>query len=176
MSLFNYKQLHAASGKPKGRSLFREWAPPEIRDQALFTLKKYDDAKSKSLYKLYMTYAIDDPTEVTFSEAVFGSHAFWLTFRGQTPVKEVIDEWEDEAERIRLSRQIEVVLEATKNERTSLSAAKFLLGEGHKLRPSYEAKDGRAARKANREKIKETIISEAFAEDIARLQELDRPN
>jgi hypothetical protein len=172
MPLFKKEQLYNVMGVRKTRQLFREFTPNQ--DEAIFTIKRYDDYGCYSLCRLYLEFAVDDPTEVSFSEYLFGDHDFWMHLRGTYVLKDLIPKWEAEAEELRISKQIKNVLESTLNEKSRLQAAKFLLEHGHKFRPGKT--DGRKAKAENRERVADVINSEAFAADIERLSEFGKLN
>jgi len=168
MSIFNPELLYNSQNVKKTKQLFWEFA--DNKDEAILTIGKKDNHNCKSLYQLYLKYAIDDPTEVQFALDVFGDVAFWFNLRQSHFVKVHIQKWEEEVEKIRLSRNISHIIEATQNEKTKLQAAKFLLEHGSRFRPGHS--DGRKERAQNKERIEEVLESEAFAEDIKRLNPL----
>ena len=170
MSLFNRDQLYSVSGKRKSRSLFRELATQENRDGAIFVMNKYDRENLPSLYRLYMQYAVDDPTEYTFAIAVFGDFAYWEWLRQMDPVKGMVADWEGEAEVARKSAMLDIILEATKAPKTSLQASKYLLERGYEHRPSQAGVDGRKSRAESKDKTKELLLSEGYQSDLERLQ------
>lgn len=171
--LFNYEQLHNASGKRLTKSLFIETCQSGRWSQALFTLGRYDRPHWKtpvvSLWKLYMQFAVDDPTEYTFAERVFGDYAFWENVRKRVPIKDLIDEWEAEAELKRKSKLVNNLVDATSDEKQGFQASKFLLQQGGLLRPSKSGMDGRKARSENKKEVEEAVTAREFEDDLDRI-------
>ncbi len=170
MPLFTRDQLQAPTGKRKSRSLFRELTTPENRHGAIFVMNKFDREGLPSLYRLYMTYAVNDPTEYQFAMAVFGDFAYWEWLRGMDPVKGMVADWECEAEVARKSAMLEHILEATKDPKTSLQASKYLLERGFEHRPSQTGVDKRKSRAESKELTKDILLTEGYQSDLARLQ------
>lgn len=171
MAIFTYQQLHNSIGKRLTRSLIEEGAYSEKYN--ILTLDKRDQHEKglKSLYKLYMTYAVDDPTEYQFAVEVFGDMAFWQNLRSTYPVRDIIESWEYEAEIARKSKMLNYIKEATQDPKTSFQAAKYLLENGNKNRPSFEKMDSRKVRKHDKEQIAGILEKKEFADDLDRLSE-----
>lgn len=170
MPMFDRTQLHSPTGKRKSRSLFRELTNPDNRKGAIFVMNKYDRAGLPSLYRLYMEYAVDDPTEYTFAITVFGDFAYWEWLRGMDPVKGLVADWEEEAEVARKSVMLDNILQATKEPKTALQASKYLLERGFEHRPSQAGVDGRKSRAESKEATKALLLTEGYQSDLERLQ------
>ena len=176
MSMYTYEQLHNTIGKRLTRSLIKEGAYSEKFN--IFTLDKRDNPKEGlvSLWKLYMAYAVDDPTEYTFAVEVFGDMAFWQNLREAYPVRDIIESWEHEAEIARKSKMLNYIRDATLDPKTSFQAAKYLLENGSKTRPSFATMDKRKVRKHDKEQIAGILEKKEFAEDLDRLSEFFSEN
>jgi len=171
MALYSYNQLHNANGTRLVRSLFKEGQYSEKHN--IFTLDKRDNPNEglTSLWRLYMQFAVDDPTEYSFAVEVFGDMAFWLNLRDKYPIKDCIEDWETEAEVARKSKALAFIRDATLDPKTSFQAAKYLLENGSKARPSFATMDKRKVRKHDKEQIAGILEKKEFAEDLDRLSE-----
>jgi hypothetical protein len=110
---------------------------------------------------------VDDPTEVDLAIEVFGDYEFWINLRSTWVLKDLIPQWEEEANQKRIAKQLKNILLSTEDEKSRMQASKYLLENAYRFTPSKE--DGRKARAKNKEKITETLNNEAFHEDINRL-------
>lgn len=177
MPMYTESQLRNASNKRLIRGLFLECVTTDRYDKVLFNLtrqhKPNGPVPTKSLFQLYMDYAIDDPTEVTFAQEVFGDWEHWQMIRKAYPVKIHIEKWEEEAEIKRKSRLVTQLNDITKNDpRNAFQAAKFLLKEGSVLRHSNTGKDLRKVRAQDKAQISSILEDKEYQEDVARLQEI----
>lgn len=116
-----------------------------------------------SLRELYIKYCVDDPTEVTFVDAVFGDFAYWTALLKCKWLHPYLEEWKQEADVRRKSKAFKAVIkEVENNGRSAFSAAKFLITEPNKPKT-----------KESKETIKKTTekAKEEYSEDIVRLQD-----
>jgi hypothetical protein len=175
--MFTESQLRNASHKRYIRALFLECVTADRYDKVLFNLtrqhKPNGPVPTYSLYRLYMNYAVKDPTEVTFAQEVFGDWEHWQLIRNAHPVKEYIGKWEEEAEIKRKSHLVSHLNDIVKNDpKNSFQAAKFLLKEAGQLRQGNAGKDLRKVRAQDKAQINSILDDKAYEEDLVRLQDI----
>ena len=162
MSMFTKEQLYTINNVAKTTSLVYETAKFHEKQDALFTLSSIRE-DFISLQNLFIKFTVEDPTEVTFAETVFGSVEFWLNMREANRLKPDIEKWRKIADVKRKQQAFEVILEATKKkDATAYQAAKYLIEE------PWKGKTAAAKKKAN-ETTKEA--SHTFSGDIERLKQ-----
>lgn len=130
----------------------------------LFTMKADDHEGYVSLRKIFLMLAVDDPSEVTFAEAVFGDYAYWSKFSNSQFVQPYVAEWRQVADVKRKSKAFQAIIDEVNSKgRNSYQASKFLIDEPWKEKT-----------KAQKTKIKETTSEAAdlYSEDIERLKDL----
>ena len=158
--MFSKEDLYGLNGKMKTQSLFREFFP----ETGQLTLSKHDTDGCINLRQIYISFCIDDPTEVTFAESVFGDYAFWENLRSLVWMKPNVEEWERIADVKRKQKAFATLIQdaTDKDSRTSVTSAKYLIDEPWKGR-----------KKETKEKVKEST-SEAFSQvrhDLERMKE-----
>jgi hypothetical protein len=112
---------------PRSASLVNETA--KSTDKPIMTVSRVNE-ELPNLYELYFQYAVDDPTEVTFAEAIFGSVSFWLNFQKSAKLKPYIEEMRFIADAKRKEKAFRAVMkEVEKGGASGFQAAKFLITE-----------------------------------------------
>lgn len=142
MAMFRKDQLYNAVNAPMTKAIFFEFRRPESPDPilALYT----EDKGFPVLRKLYVSMTVDDPSESTFVEAVFGDQYFWDNLSKAPFMVEQLKSWRHEADVKRKSKAFKVLTDEIKNEgRNAYNAAKYLIEEPWKpkTKASREAKN-----------------------------------
>lgn len=166
MSLFSKEQLWASNGQARTNSLFSETARPG--DTPIMSLNGGRE-DLPCLRDLYVPLVANDPSEVSFAEAVFGEVRYWLRLRQAVFMPKYLEEWETLADTKRKQLAFEAILkEIREGGRSSFTAAKYLIEEPWKDKRSPEVKE--------RNKKTTSDAASFFKEDIERLSELDLLN
>lgn len=127
MPICTPEQLYNASGTASLRPLVKEWATDE---GAIFTLAKTNKDGYISLGKLFVQFTVDDPTEATFAEEVFGDISYWLRVREMSLLRLHLRDWREQADILRKKEAFKAVMTEVKtNGRSSFTAARFLIEE-----------------------------------------------
>lgn len=126
--MFPREVFFTENNKPRTRSLFYDFHVHGTMNQAVFTIKPYDDKGYVSLRKLFLQYVPDDPSEVTFAEIVFGDFQTWETISQAPAVKPFVEKWRYVADVKRKSEAFGVIVAEAK-ENKNYHAAKYLIEE-----------------------------------------------
>lgn len=133
MSLFKTDQLYI-NGRAMNRSLFVEFSGQgNTSDKyTILTLQREDRDGFPSLYNLYATHCLNDPTEFTFSEKVFGNWDFWVQLSDSPDIKPYVDKWREESRVRTKARALKLIMEDALDDKSKskFQAAKFLWTEG----------------------------------------------
>lgn len=162
MAIFTEKELWASNGHPKTRSLFKEVAMGD--DVPLMTLGRGNEDEFICLQTLYVNLCTDDPSEVTFVDAVFGDYTYWERLSKARWFQPYLNAWRREADVRRKSKAFKAIIEEVETKgRNSFQAAKFLIGETYKDKRNPEVK----------KEVDETTkaAKEEFSSDLVRLEE-----
>lgn len=163
MPIVTKKDMYSSLNVPQPRYIFCEF-----KEDGIFTLDRHynkDDGKIP-LYNLYINLTVDDPSEATFVEEVFGDFYFWKVLSNAAFFREYIEEWREVAEIKRKQKAFKTIM---KNAEENWTAAKYIIEEPWKGGPTA------AERKRQKAKISKTAEA-AFAdkqiqEDFERLKE-----
>ncbi len=164
MAIFQSKDLYNKQNNMLLREVFCEHNP-----EAILTVDKNGKEGKICLFNLYMAHSVDDPSEVTFAEEVFGDLYFWQSLTESVWFRKHIDEWRHLAATKRKQTAFKTIIKEVKeNGRSAFTAAKYLIEEPWKFGPATE-----------RKKIKKQISDSAEAAfkdstvqaDLARLKE-----
>jgi len=155
------EDLWTASGQPRTRSLFVETCIEG--DKPVLSLRG-NVAGYPCLRDVYVPLVAEDPSEVSFVEAVFdGDTRWWLRMKKAKWMQEFLVEWNELADIKRKQLAFEaIVREVRENGRSAFTAAKYLIEEPWK---------------GNTKEVKETkqkTTNEAanyFKEDFIRLKD-----
>ncbi len=164
MSIFQYKDLYNDSNVPITRNIFCEW-----KSDALLTVDRNGKDGKVCLYKLYMLHAVDDPSEVTFVEEVFGDMYFWQKLSESPWFGPILEEWRHFAAVKRKQVAFKAIIDEVKTKgRSSFTAAKYLIEEPWKFGPATERKK---TRKRISDSAEEAFKDSTVQADLARLRE-----
>jgi len=88
-----------------------------------------------------MGHSVDDPSEVTFAEEVFGDLFFWQSLTEASFFKKHIEEWRLLASTVRKKEAFKAIINEVKtNGKSSFTAAKYLIEEPWKTGNAMERK------------------------------------
>ncbi len=164
MPIFDPKDLYNKQNNPLLREVFCEHNP-----DALLTVNKLGEEGKICLFKLYMAHSVDDPSEVTFAEEVFGDLYFWQTLTESTWFKRHIEEWRFLAATKRKQKAFKsIIAEVETKGRSAFSAAKYLIEEPWKLGSAVERKK---VRKQISDTAEAALGDSSIQKDLARLRE-----
>ena len=164
MSIFQPKDLYNKQNNMLLREIFCEYNP-----EGLLTADKNGREGKICLFNLYMAHCVDDPSEVTFAEEVFGDLFFWQSLTESVWFRRHIEEWRHLAATKRKQVAFKAIIHEVKTKgKSSFTAAKYLIEEPWRFGPASE-----------RKKIKKQISDSADAAlkdstvqaDLARLRE-----
>lgn len=129
-------------------------------DEPIFTLRDEKEGY-ESLQTLFINLTVEDPTEATFAEVVFGDVHYWLKARENRILKPYIEEWRMVADVKRKAMAYEAIISEVKNKgRSAFSAAKFLIDEPNKDKRNPKVKESVEETKARARE--EATYSEDF--------------
>jgi hypothetical protein len=121
------------------REVFHEFNP-----DALLTYDKNGKEGKISLFKLYMAHSVDDPSEVTFAEEVFGDLYFWQCLTEANWFQRHIQEWRLLAATVRKREAFKsIIKEVRENGKSSFTAAKYLIEEPWKTGNAMQRKQNK---------------------------------
>ncbi len=129
--MLSKEQMYNTRNVPRFNHLVYEFCIDEVRsdtNEAVISLRGkegYIDLKS-----IFVSLVADDPTEVTFAEAVFSDVGYWLRVRDNKNMQPFLSKWREEAEVVRKSKAFQALVSEVKNDgKNSFSAAKYLIEE-----------------------------------------------
>lgn len=143
-------------------SLFFETCRPG--DNPVMGLQ-YSKNHLPSLRELYVLYVVDDPSEATFAEEVFGDVFYWTKLREAPFLQDYLKQWDVVVQVKRKQKAFKaVVSEVEDGGRSALTAAKYLIEEGWRQDKT---------KKAVKAKVDSTSKEAAnfFKDDVERLKE-----
>lgn len=155
MPLLSHNQMYASNGLPTFAPLIYELCMSRSNaqrpsDKAIFTIRQEKEGLI-SLKKLFVSHTSEDPTEVSFAEAVFGDVGYWLRMREQKEISKLLPPWREEADVIRKAKAFQVLItEVTHEGKNAFAASKYLIEEPWKGRT-------KAAVKAKRETTQQAV-------------------
>lgn len=169
MPLMTRDQMYNVSNQAILRPFIWEFFGQFEKDKPIFSLYKEDGYEgTHSLRKLYMQYCVEDPTEVTFAEQVFGDVHYWLIIREQKFIEDALKQYRREADVRRKALAFKsIVKEVKSNGRSAFTAAKFLIDEPWAQGNSVAEKKKIAKGKA--ETTQEAYETSQAVEDFKRL-------
>jgi len=171
MPICSMDQLYNDRNCPRTKGLFYElsFQSKDEDTTPIFSIRNVPKEGYIPLKKLYLSLSVDDPSEVTFVDEVFGDWPYWLALVDSVMFKPVIEEWRREAEVRRKQKAFQAVIKEMKEGKGSFQAAKYLIEEPWKGGPT--AADRKKARSKARETAEEAFHSAAIQSDIERLKE-----
>ena len=164
--MFSRDQLYGENGHRKSRALFVETSGrPHIDKPFLCLNPNRKEGDYIPLQPLFISLTVDDPSEATFAETVFGDIPFWESLKTCTWFKDYYEEWAYVAEVKRKSKAFKAIVQEAEDGRSKFTAAKFLIEEPWKDKRNPKAK-------ARSKKTTEVARMDAEVEsDIERLRE-----
>lgn len=156
-SLYSRDQLYNNMGVQRKKSLFFEECYDDPKD-CVFTLKEYDHEGYASLYKLFMKYTTEDPSEYVFALAVFGSWSTWSNLSTSPVLKPYLPKWRDE---VQVRNRSLALIEVAKAAPSNFQAAKYLLEQEMLTEEGKNAYQERPKSKKLRGKKKTDALTEA---------------
>lgn len=167
MPLFTYEDLYVeVNNLPKTRSLFCQYDK-----NGLLSVSRKDIPGKVNLYKLYIDFCVDDPSEVKFAEEVFGDIVWWVGSMSQdTWFKKHLDEWRMAAAEKRKSLAFKAIIKEVKEGgKSAFTASKYLIEEPWLTGAS--ASEKKEIAKKRRATAENAFLDSAFKDDIARLKD-----
>ena len=180
---FPREQLYSTNGHKRSKSLFVELQTQRLDIHTPFLSLRPQHSlevsdvplvrNAISLRDLYIHFTVDDPSEVTFAEAVFGDWSFWENILVCEWFKPYHDEWSRVTDVKRKQEAFEVIIDEVKSRgKNSFQAAKYLVEEQWKGKSSsVSGSDKRAARSAARNTATEAFETSGLKQDLERLKE-----
>jgi hypothetical protein len=128
MALFPKEKMYTSYNRPQ---LFTWCIESQSDKEHFFSLNREDGFRgTRSLRKLFVDLTIEDPTEATFADTVFGDLPYWLSVRDDAFLKNYIKEWRKEADVRRKALAFKAIVKEVKTgSRSAFTAAKFLIDE-----------------------------------------------
>jgi hypothetical protein len=162
--MYSRDKFYAPGNKLKTKSLFIETCQLDRRHNAIFTNALEDRDEYVSLYKLYMAYTLDDPSEYTFAEIVFGDWITWEQISNAPTIRNWVNEWRSSNAVRQKSIAIKAMIEKVKaGEKDSFLAAKVLLAKGWQDQPK-----SKSAKEKDEEETK-IAMANLYEDDATRL-------
>lgn len=128
MPICTQEQLYSPQGVAQLRPLIKEFYIKG--SDPIFTIAKDNKEGYISLPKLFVQFVVDDPTEMTFAEEVFGDIAYWLKVREMGILSSHLREWRNQADILRKRKAFKAVIkEIDEGGRSAFTAARFLIDE-----------------------------------------------
>ena len=162
MPLLSKDQMYSSGNKPRTVEIIHTFGGP-------LSLSKLGTPGKINLFKLYLEFAVDDPSEMAFCDAVFGDIYFWSVFREAPQFREHLAEWRVLATEKRKQQAFQIIVNEVKtNGKNALAAAKYLIEEPWKLQTPVTRK-----RKEIEKEISHTasLAQDSFKADIERLKQ-----
>ena len=166
------EQMYNDMNNPAFQRLVVEFCYQSNRDtsKAIFTMRPHKEGYI-SLRQIFVQHVVEDPSETSFAETVFGDVGYWLRIREQKEMKNWLTEWREEAEVIRKSKAFKAIVNEIETEgKSSFQAAKYLIEEPWKSKHLSPA-DGRKARASSKKTTIAAAESSGLTHDIQRLKE-----
>ena len=166
MPLFSYEDLYSESNNlPKTRGLFHE----VNKDGPLSVSRREVPGKIK-LYDIYMDHCVNDPSEVSFAEAVFGDLIYWKALTEDKWFIKHLTDWRMAATEKRKSVAFTAIIkEVRESGKSAFTAAKYLIEEPWLV--GATATEKKEIAKNRRISAEKAYSSTAFQEDMTRLRE-----
>jgi len=161
MAICNREDIYTPKNGLRFLCLIKELCKPT--DKPIFTIR---DEKTGliSLRTLFLTLVVDDPSEATFAEEVFGDVGYWLKVREHKFLKPFVEDWRQECDVLRKAKAFKAIMNEVKDEgKSSFAASKFIIDEPWKDKrdPKVKAKSKESTNQA----------ADSFKDDFTRLTE-----
>jgi len=133
---------------------------PTIKDKCCLTLKRENwvrnGIKYWSLYRMYMHFCKEDPTEYEFAQAVFGDWSYWQDLCERDFFAPHIAEWREELKEFWKMKAVKAMKTQVEEGTAAFSTLKYLADNGY-----VEKERGRPSKR----KIKEEAEKIAKSKD-----------
>jgi hypothetical protein len=169
MPIVTMEQLYNYQNVPRSRDLFQEIKNPASEYTPIFSLSNNPPSGLIPLKKLYIAHCVDDPTEVTFVDEVFGDWNFWEAMCKNSAFPPYLENWRREVAIRRKQKAFKKILEELEDGKNSFQAAKYLIEEPWMGGPT--AADRKKQRLKTKETSEEAYKSSQIQDDISRLRE-----
>lgn len=134
------------------------------KSKCLYTLKHRPHQGLPSLYHLFM--ACDDPTEYKFANKYFEDWDHWLQVRGNSTVKEHVEQWQKELEvKIKADALVRIRSEAKAGKINSFQCNKYLLEKHWVDKESVKGSVGRPSKDEIKRQAEVLFESKIKADD-----------
>ena len=144
--MFTREELYSSMGHMRTRSIFMEVNTKE--EKPILSLRRGSHRGYPSLYDLYVSLCVDDPSEVVFAETVFGDLAYWEAIKKQKWFDNYYKEYVHVCDTKRKSLAFQAIIE-----------------EPWKQKRTAKAKE------AVKESTEAAFVSDEVSEDLERLRE-----
>lgn len=171
MPICTLEQLFTSQNVPRTKDIFYEhrYAGKSEGANAIFTVANVPAEGYIPLKKLYMTFCVDDPSEVTFCDEVFGDFYYWSCLQEASLFKPILEAWRYEASVRRKQMAFKQIINEVKEGKSAFQAAKYLVEEPWKGGPT--AADRKKAKAKSQESAEEAFQNSQIQEDVKRLKE-----
>jgi len=161
MPLLKKEDYLTSQGIRKTSSLFIETS--RTGDKPIFTLSSHRDDYIR-LQDLYVQYCVDDATELTFAEEVFGDYVYWeFLSKANSQIREAVAKWRQLAEVHRKRKAFKsIVKEVEDDGKNAFAASRYLIQEPWKDKTTPKK---RAASKETSE-----VAANSYKSDFERLK------
>lgn len=164
MAILTHSDLYSTQNKAKTKDLFVEY-----NKDSVLTLARENKEGAVSLYKLFVSLTVDDPSEVLFAEEVFGDVGFWLKLQLSPVLSSELEDWRKVTAQKRKQKAFAAIIkEVEENGRSAFTAAKYLIEEPWKEVGSVRQK--KQARAESAETAERAYREDSVDKDIARLK------
>lgn len=167
MPLFSNDDLYTDSNNlPRTRILFCQ------KDaNGPLSVSRKDIPGKVNLFNLFMELVVEDPSEVTFAEEVFGDIVYWKEHLSQDLwFKTHLENWRMAATEKRKSLAFKSIIKEVKESgKSAFTAAKYLIEEPWLV--GATASEKKEIAKTRRATTERAYTATAFQEDLARLKE-----
>lgn len=127
------------------------------KDSPVYSLKDEDHRGLPSLYKLYITSTVEDPSEYSFAVNHLDGWSHWEILQEAPWFKDYLERWRRERDVILASNALKAILEHSKDATpTGFNAAKYILEKGWSRTPG-DSKRGRPSKEEIRQKTQDMV-------------------
>ncbi len=166
MPLFSISDLYNSQNVPKTREMIVD---------GTISMSKVERPGKINLYKLFVLYCVDDPSEVTFAMEVFGDLNFWLKMQKDHMVRDHVEEWREHCDILRKQAAFVAISKEVKEGKSPFAAARYLIEEPWKQARGPKAKKALVEKKERT--AEEAYRSAEISKDLERIKEVGKlPN
>lgn len=171
MPICTKEQLYGSNNVPRTKDIFYEhrFTGKSEGANAIFTVANVPAEGYIPLKKLYMSFCVEDPSEITFCDEVFGDFHYWSCLQEASLFKPILETWRYEASVRRKQLAFKEVIKELKEGKASFQAAKYLVEEPWKGGPT--AADRKKAKAKSQESAEEAFQNSQIQDDVKRLRD-----